>query len=155
MEKVDIALVATVDGSFASEGTISLDLETQRQVELTLGRMDGKWTAEGDVGGPLAFESPVLKTVQSGDVTVSIKARADVSVFSVASAFLEAEAKANATWRACPAPATWSGNGNISLRGGAALKIPELVNSSTEKQLVNVEKKLGGTLPLPEAIRCD
>lgn len=140
-EDLSIKLVAGVEGTLDNDAAIVSALKAKKRTNTSVFRQDGEWKVEKGSDGSFTFEQPVLKTQIGASASVYLKLRLEASVYSVAKAFLEGEARGTASAVVCPSPASWNLEGKLGLKAGASLTIPGITTLETDWDLFSTEKK--------------
>jgi hypothetical protein len=154
--KVDTEWVATVEGTWNSHGSVAFRFDTNRSLDLSLVREAGAWHGVSQADGSWSFESPILETVQQGEGSLTLRAKAKLTLMAVASTTFVTEAHGQATWSVLPPPMTWSANTALRVGAEASLQIPHLVDKTWSGTLFHTEQmwassKTGLPVPFREA----
>jgi hypothetical protein len=154
-EDLSVSLVAGVEGKLDSRATIVTKIHTEKEASFGAYMSHDEWTFEKDEkDAKFVYEHPVLRTQVGASAAVYVKLRVAASVYSIAQAYLDAEARAEARLTVCPSPSKGSLDGSLGIVAGAKLVLPLVKDPEISKDLVRVTQSKSVPLPSPVVVKC-
>lgn len=147
-EDVSVSLRVGVKGKFKETLTLKAGLSARQTLRTEMGFQSGKWVMNNDAPNSLTFEKIDISAPIGAGATFYIKTRIAIKIYSVLGLWLSGNVSAEVGVKPCPAPATWTGNGQVSLTAGAGLET-SWFDRSVEKTLYARDYPQTGPLTLP------
>lgn len=146
-ETVGVTFVAGIRASLTATAALRAGVSFEKDLHISVSRDATGWHADEGTDGSVSLHEPVFEQVVGGTASVYVKARIEASVYSIASAFLEASARADVDAKLCPSPATWKAKGTLALDAGARLYLPFVDDPSYERRLFSASDSRDGAIP--------
>jgi hypothetical protein len=154
-EDLSVKLVAGVEGTVDADAKIETALKATKSMKASVTYEQGKqWHFDKGSDGSFTFEQPVLKTKLGASATAYLKLRLEASVYSIAKAFIDGEARGTASAVVCPSPGAWSFDGKLGLNAGVSLTIPGFEPLEKDWELWSAEKKSKAPIASLGAVKC-
>jgi len=152
-EDVGVSVLVGVEGKFDANAKVRSGISASKSLEAELGLENGQWTFHSASPHSFTFEKVEISSALGANARVYVKTRVEVRIYSVLTAWLSGNASGEVGMRLCPAPATWTGKGLLSLTAGASVEL-NLVGYSKSVEKPIFEKEYYRTGPLASPIAC-
>ena len=152
-EDVGVSVLVGVEGKFDANAKVRSGISASKSLEAELGLENGQWTFHSASPHSFTFEKVEISSALGANARVYVKTRVEVRIYSVLTAWLSGNASGEVGMRLCPAPATWTGKGLLSLTAGASVEL-NLVGYSKSVEKPLFEKEYSRTGPLASPIAC-
>ncbi len=147
-EDVSVTLSAGVKGNFKEALKLTAGLSARQTLSAEMGYQSGKWVMNNDAPNSLTFEKIEISAPLNASATFYVKTRIAIKIYSVLGIWLSGNVSGDVGVKPCPAPSTWTGNGQVSLSAGAGLDT-SWFDRSVEKTLYAKDYPQSGPLTLP------
>ncbi len=137
-EDVTISLSVGIDAEVDGKVDMATGVFANKDLKIQLGRLDGKWIFKREGPGQFAFEKVDIHTEGLANTRTFLKTRVAVKIYSLLSAWVDTQAKADINLKICPPPSIWDGKGFLSVKAGGAVE-SAVLNRSGEITLIEQE----------------